>query len=75
MAGKAYTIFMKQLNPRLSSEQKAVLFDKATEAPCTGKLLHVTDDGLYICATATRGNLMRMQSTILAVAGLVLTVL
>jgi peptide-methionine (R)-S-oxide reductase len=40
---------MKQ-NPSLSEEQKAVLFEKATEAPFTGKLLHVTDDGDYTCA-------------------------
>lgn len=41
---------MKPLNPDLTPEQKAVLADKATEAPWTGKLLHVTDDGLYVCA-------------------------
>jgi peptide-methionine (R)-S-oxide reductase len=40
---------MKQ-NPDLTEEQKAVLFDKATEAPFTGKLLHVTDEGDYTCA-------------------------
>ena len=37
-------------NPHLTKEQKAVLFDKATEAPFTGKLLHVTDAGDYVCA-------------------------
>jgi peptide-methionine (R)-S-oxide reductase len=37
-------------NPHLSKEQKAVLFDKATEAPFTGKLLHVTEAGDYVCA-------------------------
>jgi peptide-methionine (R)-S-oxide reductase len=37
-------------NPHLTKEQKAVLFDKATEAPFTGKLLHVTDEGDYVCA-------------------------
>lgn len=37
-------------NPNLTPEQKAVLFDKATEAPFTGKLLHVTDKGEYTCA-------------------------
>lgn len=41
---------MKQINPNLSDEQKAVLFDKATERPFTGKLLDVTDDGMYVCA-------------------------
>lgn len=41
---------MKQINPDLSREQKAVLFDKATEAPFSGKYLHVTDDGQYVCA-------------------------
>lgn len=37
-------------NPHLTKEQKAVLFDKATEVPFTGKLLHVTDEGDYVCA-------------------------
>lgn len=37
-------------NPNLTDEQKAVLFDKATEAPFTGKLLHVSDAGEYTCA-------------------------
>lgn len=45
-----YTKSMKQHNPDLSAEQKAVLFDKATERPFTGSLLHVTDDGDYTCA-------------------------
>jgi peptide-methionine (R)-S-oxide reductase len=39
-----------QQNPNLTEEQKAVLFDKATEAPFTGKLLHVTEKGDYTCA-------------------------
>ena len=37
-------------NPHLTKEQKAVLFNKATEAPFTGKFLHVTDAGDYVCA-------------------------
>ncbi len=41
---------MPERNPHLTQEQEAVLFDKATEAPFTGKLLHVTDDGLFVCA-------------------------
>ncbi|MGB4761984.1 MAG: peptide-methionine (R)-S-oxide reductase MsrB [Candidatus Saccharimonas sp.] len=41
---------MTQQNPHLTPEQKAVLFDKATEAPFTGKLLHVTDEGTFVCA-------------------------
>ena len=41
---------MKQQNPNLSDEQKATLFGGATEAPYSGKLLHVTDEGLYVCA-------------------------
>ena len=40
-------------NPHLTKEQKAVLFDKATEAPFTGKLLHVTDAGDYVCANCS----------------------
>ena len=41
---------MAERNPRLTPEQQAVLFDKATEAPFSGKLLHVTDDGMFVCA-------------------------
>lgn len=40
----------QQQNPTLSDQQKAVLFDKATEAPFTGKYVHTSDDGIYICA-------------------------
>ena len=40
---------MKQ-NPILTADQRAVLFDKATEAPFSGELLSVTDDGKYTCA-------------------------
>lgn len=38
------------INPLLSDEQKAVLFDKATEAPYTGKWLTHKADGTYVCA-------------------------
>lgn len=41
---------MQQVNPNLTNEQQAVLFDKATERPFSGKLLHVTDEGIYVCA-------------------------
>lgn len=41
---------MTKQNPDLTPEQQAVLFDKATEAPFSGKLLHVTDDGMFVCA-------------------------
>jgi peptide-methionine (R)-S-oxide reductase len=37
-------------NPNLSKDQQAVLFEKATEAPFTGALLNVHDDGEYLCA-------------------------
>lgn len=37
-------------NPKLSDEQKAVLFEKATEAPFTGAFLYNSDDGDYVCA-------------------------
>lgn len=37
-------------NPRLTDAQRAVLFDKATEAPFSGDLLHVTDTGDFVCA-------------------------
>lgn len=42
-----------QQNPDLTDAQKAVLFEKATEAPFTGKLLHVTDKGDYVCANCS----------------------
>ena len=34
----------------LSEEQKAVLLDKATEAPFTGTYLHTKESGMYRCA-------------------------
>ncbi len=37
-------------NPHLSDEQKAVLFEKATEAPFSGALLYTEADGQYTCA-------------------------
>jgi len=37
-------------NPSLSPEQQAVLFDKATETPFSGKWLENHDDGTYNCA-------------------------
>jgi peptide-methionine (R)-S-oxide reductase len=37
-------------NKHLTKEQQAVLFDKGTEAPFSGALLHVTEDGEYVCA-------------------------
>ena len=37
-------------NPDLSEEQKAVLFDKATEAPFSGALVYTFDTGDYVCA-------------------------
>lgn len=41
---------MKQINPKLTDEQKDVLFNKATESPFTGALLHNEEDGDYTCA-------------------------
>ena len=37
-------------NPNLTDKQRAVLFDKATEAPFSGSLLHMTENGNYVCA-------------------------
>ena len=37
-------------NEKLTKEQQEVLFNKATEAPFTGALLHTTDKGEYTCA-------------------------
>ncbi|HTK39676.1 MAG TPA: peptide-methionine (R)-S-oxide reductase MsrB [Patescibacteria group bacterium] len=41
---------MKQINQQLTDQQKAVLFDKATEAPFSGELLHNDATGVYRCA-------------------------
>jgi peptide-methionine (R)-S-oxide reductase len=41
---------MKQINPNLSEEQKDVLFNKSTESPFSGALLHNEEDGDYLCA-------------------------
>lgn len=37
-------------DPSLTPEQRAVLFDKATEPPFSGSLLHNHADGTYHCA-------------------------
>lgn len=39
-----------QQNPKLTQQQKAVLFNKATEAPFSGELLHNDKTGAYTCA-------------------------
>ena len=39
-----------QKNPNLSTQQKDVLFNKATEAPFSGALLHNDVSGAYTCA-------------------------
>jgi peptide-methionine (R)-S-oxide reductase len=41
---------MKQINPDLTSEQKAILVDKSTEKPFTGRFLALRDTGEYVCA-------------------------
>lgn len=35
---------------RLTPEQYHILREKGTEAPFSGELLHVTDDGIFVCA-------------------------
>jgi peptide-methionine (R)-S-oxide reductase len=37
-------------NPDLTEEQKHILFDKGTEAPFSGALLHNDKTGVYSCA-------------------------
>lgn len=39
-----------KLNPQLTKEQKEVLFNKSTEQPFSGKLLHNKEKGVYTCA-------------------------
>lgn len=40
----------EEVNPNLTDDQKAVLFDKATEAPFSGTFLYNKDEGVYTCA-------------------------
>lgn len=40
----------KELKTRLTKQQYAVLREKATEAPFSGKLLHNNKSGSYLCA-------------------------
>ena len=44
---------MKQINQHLNEQQKDVLFNKATEAPFTGKFLHNKDEGSYVCVNCS----------------------
>jgi len=39
-----------QINPKLTDEQKAVLFNQATEPPFTGSFLENKASGMYVCA-------------------------
>lgn len=41
---------MRQINPNLTEEQKAALFEGKNEWAFTGSLLHVFDEGHYVCA-------------------------
>ncbi len=41
---------MKQINPKLTNEQKNVLLDKGTELPGSGKFLNHNEKGDYTCA-------------------------
>jgi peptide-methionine (R)-S-oxide reductase len=38
------------INPKLTAEQKKILFEKGTEAPYSGKFLHNNEQGVYTCA-------------------------
>ena len=51
----------QQINPDLSDEQKDVLFNKATEMPGTGALLHNKETGNYTCANC--GHMLFMSET------------
>jgi peptide-methionine (R)-S-oxide reductase len=39
-----------KINPKLTDEQKKVLFEKATEAPFSGKYVTNNQKGMYTCA-------------------------
>ncbi len=44
---------MKQINENLTEEQKQVLFEKATEPPFSGELLHNDALGNYTCGNCS----------------------
>lgn len=46
---KMHSAKNKKPEPKLTDEQKKVLFERATEAPFTGKYLHNKDTGMYTC--------------------------
>jgi peptide-methionine (R)-S-oxide reductase len=48
-------------NPKLTDDQKRVLFDKATEAPFSGEFLHNEKQGDYTCANC--GNKLFSSNT------------
>jgi len=52
---KKNSVFMKKkkpaTNPKLSSQQCQVLYEKGTEAPFTGKWLYNKEKGNYMCAS------------------------
>lgn len=52
---------MKSDNKELSDEQREVLFDKATEAPFSGKYLQNKEGGNYYCANC--GNILFSSET------------
>lgn len=43
------------LNPKLTGEQKRVLFEKGTEMPFSGKFLFNKQSGEYVCANCGSG--------------------
>ena len=51
----------KQINQNLSEDQEEVLFNKATEAPFSGKLLNNKQSGDYMCANC--GSLLFKSDT------------
>ncbi len=40
----------KELKNKLTPEQYKVMVEKGTEAPFTGKYVHKTEDGTYVCS-------------------------
>lgn len=39
-----------KINPKLTTEQKEIIFAKGTEAPFSGEFLHNKQTGMYTCA-------------------------
>lgn len=40
---------MTEINPKLTEEERQVMFEKGTEAPFSGEFVHTKERGTYVC--------------------------